>query len=263
MKDIAWPRTIGILGGLGPHAHLAFESLLLQEAARSAGRALADQEYPPWVLSSIPQTPSRVQAVVEGTDAPAAMLLQSAARLGDAVDFLCVPCNQAHLFLSCMRERLGVPLLDMVDETVHEVGRRLAPGETVGILGATGTLTSRLYRNRLARAYPRLRAITLLDLPDGERLQEELVMEPIFGKELHGQRLGGGIKSGMYYPRYRRRLLLAAEHLKRRDARLVVTACSEIPLALGPRPGDHFVDPVAALAREAIRIASGERPLPG
>ncbi len=262
MRDITWSRTIGIIGGLGPHAHLAFESLLLREAARIAGRALSDQEYPPWVLSSIPQTPSRVQAVVEGTDAPTPMLLRSASRLGGA-DFLCVPCNQAHIFLSCLRDRIGIPLLDMVDETVNEVGRRLDPGDTVGILGATGTLTSRLYRNRLARAFPRLRAITLLDLPDGERLQEELVMEPIFGKELHGQRLGGGIKSGMYYPRYRKRMLLAAETLEKRGARLVVTACSEIPLVLGPRPGDQFVDPVAVLAREAIRIAYGDRPPPG
>ena len=29
-----WKRTIGIVGGLGPHAHLEFERLLLRAAMR-------------------------------------------------------------------------------------------------------------------------------------------------------------------------------------------------------------------------------------
>jgi len=255
MSGGAWPRTIGILGGLGPHAHLAFESLLLAEASRAIGRPLADQEYPPWILSSLPETPSRAQAVAEGGDAPVAMLLESASRVCGA-DFLCVPCNQAHVFLARIRDRLGAPLLDMVDETVRDIGKRLEPGNAVGLLGATGTLTSRLYHERLAATLPDIRAFTLLDLPDGERLQEELVMEPIYGKE----GLDGGIKSGGMHPRHREHLLLAAKHLEDRGARLIITACSEIPLALGPRPGDRVLDPVAVLAREAIRVASGKRP---
>ncbi len=261
MDSPNWPRTIGIVGGLGPHAHVAFESYLLAEASRAAGRPLFDQEYPPWLVSSLPQTPSRVRAVEEGSDAPVPMLLESASRL-KAADFLCVPCNQAHLFLSCQRERLPRPLLDMVDETVREVGRRLVPGETVGVLGVTGTLTSRLYRNRLARALPALRSVTLLDLPGGERLQNDLVMEPIFGKERRGRRTGG-IKAGKLYPRYRQRLLLAAEHLRQHGASVILTACSEIPLILGPRPPADLLDPVAVLAREAIEVAAGRRPLPG
>ena len=46
-----WPRTIGIVGGMGPHAHIAFERYLLEAVGAVAG----DQDYPPWIVSSLPR----------------------------------------------------------------------------------------------------------------------------------------------------------------------------------------------------------------
>jgi len=51
-------RLIGIVGGLGPFAHIDFERKLLAAASEVIG-ARRDQDFPQWVLSSIPRTPDR------------------------------------------------------------------------------------------------------------------------------------------------------------------------------------------------------------
>ena len=52
MERPAWKRVIGIMGGLGPHAHIELERLILAETERVIGRPALDQDYPPWILSS-------------------------------------------------------------------------------------------------------------------------------------------------------------------------------------------------------------------
>ena len=59
-----WKRVIGILGGLGPHAHVEFERLLLARTEAGLDRPARDQDYPPWLLSSVPPTPDRPRAIL-------------------------------------------------------------------------------------------------------------------------------------------------------------------------------------------------------
>ena len=54
MSQPRWKHTIGIIGGLGPYAHIEFETLLLSAAETALGGAALDQDYPSWVLSSMP-----------------------------------------------------------------------------------------------------------------------------------------------------------------------------------------------------------------
>jgi hypothetical protein len=107
--------------------------------------------------------------------------------------------------------------------------------------------------------------VSPLDLPDGEELQERLVMEPIFGP----RRAGGGIKSGAFRDPRRREELAeplreAARRLAAAGAEVVLTACTEIPLVLGRDSVGSIplLDPMAVAARESIDIALGRRPLP-
>jgi aspartate racemase len=94
-------------------------------------------------------------------------------------------------------------------------------------------------------------------------------MEPIFGPLRDGQRLGGGIKSGKYQDegerqRLARPLQEAAKLLADAGASLVLTACTEIPLALGREEaaGVPLLDPMEVAARAAVEIAGGRRDLP-
>ncbi|MFQ5790030.1 MAG: aspartate/glutamate racemase family protein [Acidobacteriota bacterium] len=270
-----WKKVIGIIGGLGPHAHLEFERLLLVATERLLGRAARDQDYPPWIVSSLPSTPDRTTALLSGGPSPLDALELSARRLmgGEdslGADFAVIPCNTAHAFLEALRQRIALPILDMVRETAQEAERLLGGAGTVGILATTGTLESGLYSAALKSAGSKLCVLSPLDLLEGKELQEKLVMEPIYGPMLESpggvERAGGGIKSGTFHDsREAERLVEPLRHavklLAKAGADLVITACTEIPLALGRKPieGIPLLDPLDVAARASVDIAIGRR----
>lgn len=268
MTRPSWKHTIGILGGLGPHAHIEFESLLLDATGRELGRPALDQDYPPWVVSSIPTTPDRTGALLEGSESPVEALVESASRLSEAA-FAVIPCNTAHAFLEELRRRTRLPFLDMIRVTAERAVARVGPRGGIGILAASGTLRADLYRKRIHELAPAARVVSPLDLEAGEELQERLVMEPIFGPRDNGKRAGGGIKSGAFRdPRLKEELAepmrVAARKLAAAGAEVVLTACTEIPLVLGRDSVGEIplLDPMAVAAEEAVAIALGRKPLP-
>ena len=263
-----WRHVIGVIGGLGPHAHVEFETLLLDATERALSRPSLDQDYPSWVLSSIPSTPDRTRAILEGTASPVDALVQSADRLTGS-DFAVIPCNTAHAFLDRVRPRIILPILDMVLVTAERAVARVGSDGCIGILAVSGTIRSGLYLDRIARVAPEARVITPLDFPDGEAFQERCIMEPIYGELRDGQRAGGGIKSGgLRNPRKRDAraapMREAVDALEKAGADIVLTACTEIPLVLDRESaGDvPLLDPMAVVAERAIDIALGKRPLP-
>lgn len=249
-------KVIGIAGGLGPYAHIDFERKLL-DAARIRFGAQADQDFPEWILSSVPGTPDRTLAIASGGDDPRPWLLRSLQRLERAgADFVCVPCNTAHRYFSELGPQIGIPVVDMIDCTVAAIRERFTSG-CVGILATTGTLRSNLYRDRLSAAG--LNCVSPLDAEDGEALQQRLVMEPIYGGAC-----GLGIKAEGPMPKYAALLGEAADQLVRaHGAQAIVAGCTEIPLVLTGETvaGVPVIDPTGALAERAIDIAYGAVPV--
>ena len=268
MTGPSWKHVIGILGGLGPHAHIEFESLLLDATGKALGRPALDQDYPPWVVSSMPTTPDRTRALLEGSESPVEAMVESASRLSEAA-FAVIPCNTAHAFLEELRRRSRLPFLDMIQVTAERAVERVGPRGGIGILAASGTLRAELYQKKIHALAPGARVVSPLDLEDGEALQERLVMEPIFGPLRNGRRTGSGIKSGSYRDLRKREELAepmreAARKLSDAGASVVLTACTEIPLVLGRESAGEIplLDPMAVAAEEAIAIALGRKPLP-
>jgi aspartate racemase len=268
MTRPSWKHVIGVLGGLGPHAHIEFESLLLEAASKAIGRPASDQDYPSWVVSSIPATPDRTRALLEGAESPVEALVESASRLS-AASFAVIPCNTAHAFLEEVRRRSPLPFLDMIRVTAERAVERVGSKGTIGLLAASGTLRTEVFGKKIHALAPSARFVSLLDLEGGEDIQERLVMEPIFGPLCEGRRAGGGIKSGAFRdPKRREELAVplreAARKLGDAGASLVLTACTEIPLVLGREfVGEiPLLDPMAVAAEEAVDIALGRKPLP-
>jgi aspartate racemase len=260
-----WRRVIGIVGGLGPHAHIELERRLLAAVESPS----SDQDYPEWVVSSIPQTPDRTAALVEGGPSPVPWLVRSVERLADFAVFAVFACITAHVFLDEIRAQARLPILDMVEVTLEEAARRFGPGARIGILATTGALDGRVYQRTAARMAAGLDLVSLQDLPDGGALQEELLMRPIYGPLRDGRRLPGGVKSGGDRDletgiHHRDRLAEAVRRLAAAGAVCVVTGCTEVPLALGREPveGVPLLDPLDLAAQTAVRIARGELPLP-
>lgn len=238
---------LGIVGGLGPYSHIEFERRLL-EAALAGGHVAREQDFPEWVLSSIPATPDRTASIRAEENDPLPALLASVRRI-EAADLGVVVCNTAHHFLPRLRERTALPLLDLVDETVDFLAAEHA-GRRVGVLATTGTLASRLYHEPLAKRG--LRPVGLLDLADGAALQEELVMQAVYGEG--GVKLGGDPAAAA--PLLRR----AAETLVGRlEADVLLLACTEISMALREAEiaGRPVVDSLTVLARRVIERIYG------
>ncbi|MDE2922719.1 MAG: amino acid racemase [Acidobacteriota bacterium] len=249
-------RLIGIVGGLGPFAHIDFERKLLDAASELIG-ARRDQDFPQWVLSSIPQTPDRTEAYFGEADDPTQALSQSLERLrGAGADFAVVACNTAHLFLERLREESPLPIISLIEVTADEAAR-IAPDGSVGLLATSGTLRSRLYHDPLETRG--LHPVSPFDLEGGETLQQRNVMEPIYGPWVDGRHQGGGIKTDGGSTSARALLEEAAERLVGEGADVLIAGCTEIPLVLegtdvARRP---LLDPAALLAKAAVRYAYG------
>ena len=260
-----WQREIGIVGGLGPHAHVDFERRLLAAVPAPSG----DQDYPEWVVSSIPATPDRTECLLGQGPSPVPLLVRSLERLAGCADFAVITCITAHAFLDEVRPQVRLPILDIVAATLEEAVRRHGERARIGLLATTGTLRSGLFARVARRVAPGLELLSLPDLAAGWALQEELVMNAVYGPLAADQRLGGGVKSGLDRdPRtgalHRDTLARAAALLADAGATAVITGCTEISLALGTSPaaGLPLLDPMQIAARIAIGIARGELPLP-
>jgi aspartate racemase len=236
---------LGIVGGLGPFSHVEFEGRLLR-AARERGGVRTEQDFPEWILSSVPQTPDRTAALAGAAADPLPWLLRSLHRLTDA-DFAVIVCNTAHFVLPRLREVSPLPLMELVDETVAFLARH-HPGAAVGLLATSGTLASGLYHQPLAERG--LHPVSVLDAADGETLQRRLVMEPVYGgPSLEGIKLGGPLAEAR--PRLEEAARVLVESL---GAEVLLLGCTEISMALrSPQLlGRPVVDPLDVVARAAI-----------
>jgi aspartate racemase len=264
-EERRWPRVIGVVGGLGPHAHVDFERRLLAAVPAPSG----DQDYPEWVISSIPATPDRTEHLLGQGPSPVPLLVRSLERLAGHADFAVIACITAHAFLHEVGPQVRLPILDVVAATLEEAVRRHGERARIGLLATTGTLRCDLFARTARRMAPGLELLSLSDLADGWALQEELVMAAVYGPLAAGTRLGGGVKSGLDRdPRtgalHRDTLARAAARLADAGATAIIAGCTEISLAFGASPvaGLPLLDPMQIAARAAIGIARGDLPLP-
>lgn len=259
-------ETIGIVGGLGPRAHIALESRILDAAETLLG-ARKDQDFPEWILSSIPRTPDRTLAMKGLAGDPTDWLVASIRRLQGYVDgrgrrvsgadFAIIACISAHGFLQQVASRVDIPVLNMVQITAGAIARSL-PGAKVGLLATTGTLEAGFLHIECVAAG--LSPVSLLDLPDGRELQRRLVMETIYGRLVDGKPTGGGIKGRGVQPAdieaFERAAGIVCEHT---GAQAIVAGCTEIGLALSRDTiaGVPVYDPMRIIATAAVKRAFG------
>ena len=260
-----WQRVIGIVGGLGPHAHIELERRLLAAVAESSG----DQDYPEWVVSSLPSTPDRTEALLGRGASPVPALVRSLETLAQRADFALIACITAHAFLEDVQARVQLPILDLVTATLGAAVEGWGERARIGVLATSGTIQCGLFPRVAHRVAPGLEVFSLPDLPGGWNLQEELVMRPIYGPLEAGKRLGGGVKSGGTLDLrtgvpHSESLARAVRLLGDVGVSCVITGCTEIPLALDPATCTclPLLDPLEVAARVAVEIARGDLPLP-
>lgn len=227
-------KMIGILGGMGPLATVAFEDALL----RMSG-AKSDREYPRFIVLNDGTMPDRTAALLRGGETPVPRMRQGIETLRRAgAEVICMPCNTAHAFANELEDALeGVVFVHIV-EAVRVYIEEHHPGVTnIGLLATTGTRAGKTFDRVLGAAGMRV------VYPNDE--QQSLVMDAIYGPL--------GVKSG-HIDEPRAQLQPIVEHVAELGAQVVVLGCTELPLAL-KRAVLPLIDSNEALARAVLRAA--------
>jgi aspartate racemase len=226
-------KTVGILGGMGPEAT---GDLFLKIVRATPARR--DQDHLRIIVDSLPQVPDRTAAILGKAPDPSPALQAAARRLESwGAELIVIPCNTAHYYHGAIQGAVGVPVLDIMQETARAI-RRDHPGvRNVGVLASTGTLNTGLYRNALA-------AEGLVEVVPSPEAQAA-VMEAIYG-----------VKAGQQGAP-RQLLVAASAEMIASGAQAIVAGCTEVPIALSAEDiSVPYVDATLALAQAAVRQAT-------
>lgn len=141
------PRTIGILGGMGPEA-----TILLQRKVMDAIPARDDSDHIPLLIDMNPQVPSRIAHLLEGTGTdPGPTLAAMAQRLEQAgCAALAMPCNTAHHYADAITDAVRIPLLNMIDLAATHAAEQVGTGGCVGVLASPAVRQTGLFERALA-----------------------------------------------------------------------------------------------------------------
>ncbi|GAB4241497.1 MAG: aspartate racemase [Acidobacteriota bacterium] len=227
------PKTIGILGGMGPDATAAFFQRIIDWTP-----ARRDQEHIPVIMVSDPRIPDRSRYLLgRSAESPGPYLVRLAQLLErSGADLIAIPCNTAHWFWNEIARSVRVPVLHIVDESLRVVEREFPEARRLGLLATTATARCGIY------AEPAQVAGYELLLPsDGE--QETL------------QAIIDGVKAGDDYGPLRSALETVIAAMGERGVEVVIYGCTELGL-LQADPGPvGVVDSNDALARAAVEQA--------
>jgi len=230
-------RVIGIVGGMGPEATADF----FQEIIRLTP-ATRDQEHIPVLVYSDPRVPERTSAILHGGEDPTPYLLRAALALEKAgAGILAMPCNTAHYFLPRVQPQVGIPFLNMIEETLWSAREQVADLRSIGLLATRGTVLSGVYRDVFSR-----HGIDVLVPQDAD---QERIQQGIFQ-----------IKAGSYDRAKQDTFETIGAGLIRAGAGAIVLGCTEIPLAFNvERVSYPVVNATRVLAQAAVDWALGRR----
>ena len=247
----------GILGGLGPLAHIELEKRILQICHQQ--RAVrCDQDYPTWIVVSATQVPDRTcslrkENIHEGRDCLSALQHYARSLQDMGSDFLVVPCNTAHAFYGLVQAEIDIPWLHLMDVTTRFIRQQYPDVSRVGVLATDGTIKARLYADSLRKA-----GLMPIEPAYGSLLQKQ-VMQSIYASTW-------GIKTAgiRVSDRALKQVSEAAASLCVDGAEVIIAGCTELSIACAqlqamPMP---WVDPLDAIAASILSYAYGDRTLP-
>lgn len=138
-------KPIGVIGGMGPAATAAFMQRIIDLTD-----AKDDADHVPLLVDMNPQIPSRISAIMEGTENPGPTLARMAKSL-EASDAkaLAMPCNTAHFYANDITCSVDIPLLNMLSLSAETIKSKLGSG-TVGMLASPLTDDIHVFRNSFA-----------------------------------------------------------------------------------------------------------------
>lgn len=143
---MAEPKTIGILGGMGPAATVDLFDKLVR-----ATNAPTDQDHLRLLIDNNPRIPNRNEAIAGRGPSPVPALIAGAQGLErEGADFILISCNTAHFFAPDIQAAISIPILNMIDAVVDAAKARVV--KRAGVMAGTGCIEARLYQDALSAA---------------------------------------------------------------------------------------------------------------
>lgn len=106
-------KTVGILGGMGPMATVDLFQKIIQNTP-----VISDENHLPIIIYNNPKIPSRTKAISGEGESPLPEMIRTAKTLEKSgVDFIVVPCNTAHYWLSKVQAEVQIPIYNMIEIT--------------------------------------------------------------------------------------------------------------------------------------------------
>lgn len=227
-------KIIGILGGMGPEATCEIFRRIIKST-----KVESDRDHIRVIIDSNSKIPDRTKAILGEGDSPVEEMVATAKNLqASGADFIIIPCMTAHFFIKEIQREVKIPVIDGLKETNQYIEKKYPHIKNIGLLATTGTIATRLFQNAL---------IDKKVIVPQERLQEEMVMETIYGIN--------GIKAGNTSREVVKRLQDVVEILKGQGAEAIIAGCTEVGLVMSQKDiSIPLIDPLTVLAEVAVSL---------
>lgn len=224
-------KTVGIIGGLGPETTSEFY-LELVYSCRDFNRI----KRPQILICSVP-LPYDVEkdAIAKGLGEERCLpyLLSAAKTLEKAgSDFLVMPCNSLHTFITEIRKSVEIPVLSIVEETTLFLENKKI--SKVGVISTAITRKKMLYENSFTKN--RIKQV----IPDD-------FQQAKIGKIIYN------LVSNRHSNRDREELIRVIDSFFEKKVKHVILACTDLQLLIPHNPKLKIYDTMKILAEATIR----------
>jgi len=200
-----------------------------------------DQDHFRIIIDNNPKIPDRTDAIIGNGKDPLPELIATAQNLEKAgADFIIIPCNTAHYFISEIQQSIKIPILNMIKETAHHIKSIFPSIKNVGLLATKGT-----YKIGLYNSFFKEKNIKIFSPSPSEK---EKIMKVIYK-----------VKSDILSEEMKKQMIVISEEQIKKGAEAMIAGCTEIPLILENKDLKvPVIDPTKILAKKAIEVAKNK-----
>jgi aspartate racemase len=140
-------KRVGIVGGVGPSATI----LYYQQISELGHKRMEGDHYPEILIHSLDMGEVTDFFYRNDMDALTEKLVRAVGGLHQGgCDMAIISCNAMHMVFDRVRQRVGIPMVSILDAVMMEVRKRHL--RTVGIMGTIFIMQSDLYRAAIEKA---------------------------------------------------------------------------------------------------------------
>lgn len=230
-------KILGVMGGMGPLATQLFYKMIIEQTD-----AKCDQEHLNMIILSHATMPDRTKEILEGRTEELFQLLLKDARMleSSGAGVIAIPCNTSHVLADRLQESVGIPIINMVEETVKQIAEHFHEKDLrIAVLATDGTINTGLYQKALERRG----VIPIIPGPESQKLVMKIIYD--------GVKNGGAIDFSDF--------LLVEKEIFGQDCKAAILACTELSCfkEMYNLP-DFYIDAMGILTDRSILACGGK-----